>query len=234
MQRRNFNQAGASALGLLILTAYGQAHALSLGNLTSAEASSGLKTALEKGAMAAVSLLGRPDGFLGNPKVRIPLPGYLEDASRLLKNFGQGRRIDELVTSINRAAEAAVPMGKDLLVGAVRSMNVNDAKNILQGGDTSVTAFFAEKTRAPLGVKFLPVVTQATDKVGLARQYNEFAGKAAGLGLVSQQDANIQQYVTGKTLDGLFLMIGEEEKKIRQDPVGSGSAILQKVFGALK
>jgi len=234
MQRRNFNQAGASALGLLILTAYRQAHALSLGDLTNAEASSGLKTALEKGAMAAVSLLGRTDGFLGNPKVRIPLPGYLEDASRLLKNFGQGRRIDELVTSINRAAEAAVPMGKDLLVGAVRSMNVNDAKNILQGGDTSVTAFFAEKTRAPLGVKFLPVVTQATDKVGLARQYNEFAGKAAGFGLISQQDANIQQYVTGKTLDGLFLMIGEEEKKIRQDPVGSGSAILQKVFGALK
>lgn len=234
MQRRNFNQAGASALGLLILTAYRQAHALSLGDLTNAEASSGLKTALEKGAMAAVSLLGRTDGFLGNPKVRIPLPGYLEDASRLLKNFGQGRRIDELVTSINRAAEAAVPMGKDLLVGAVRSMNVNDAKNILQGGDTSVTAFFAEKTRAPLGVKFLPVVTQATDKVGLARQYNEFAGKAAGFGLISPQDANIQQYVTGKTLDGLFLMIGEEEKKIRQDPVGSGSAILQKVFGALK
>ena len=234
MQRRNFNQAGASALGLLILTAYRQAHALSLGDLTNAEASSGLKTALEKGAVAAVSLLGRTDGFLGNPKVRIPLPGYLEDASRLLKNFGQGRRIDELVTSINRAAEAAVPMGKDLLVGAVRSMNVNDAKNILQGGDTSVTAFFAEKTRAPLGVKFLPVVTQATDKVGLARQYNEFAGKAAGFGLISPQDANIQQYVTGKTLDGLFLMIGEEEKKIRQDPVGSGSAILQKVFGALK
>ena len=209
MQRRNFNQAGASALGLLILTAYRQAHALSLGDLTNAEASSGLKTALEKGAVAAVSLLGRTDGFLGNPKVRIPLPGYLEDASRLLKNFGQGRRIDELVTSINRAAEAAVPMGKDLLVGAVRSMNVNDAKNILQGGDTSVTAFFAEKTRAPLGVKFLPVVTQATDKVGLARQYNEFAGKAAGFGLISPQDANIQQYVTGKTLDGLFLMIGE-------------------------
>ena len=234
MQRRNFNQAGASALGLMIWAAYGQAHAVSLGNLTNAEASSGLKTALEKGALMAVALLGKPDGFLGNPKVRIPLPGYLEDASKLLKNFGQGRRIDELVMAINRAAESAVPMGKDLLVGAVRSMNVNDAKNILTGGDTSVTSFFAEKTRAPLGVKFLPVVSQATEKVGLARKYNEFAGKAAGFGLVKKEDANIQQYVTGRTLDGLYLVIGEEERKIRQDPVGTGSAILQKVFGALK
>ena len=234
MQRRNFNQAGLSALGLLIWATCQQAHALSLGDLSNADASKGLKTALEKGALAAVSLLGRTDGFLGNPKVRIPLPGYLEDASKLLKNFGQGRRIDELVTAINRAAEAAVPMGKDLLVSAVRSMNVNDAKNILTGGDTSVTQFFAEKTRAPLGVKFLPVVNQATEKVGLANKYNEFAGKAAGFGLVRKEDANIQQYVTGKTLDGLYLVIGEEERKIRQNPVGTGSAILQKVFGALK
>ena len=234
MQRRNFNQAGVSALGLLILATYHQAHAVSLGNLSNADASNGLKTALEKGVLSAVALLGKTDGFLGNPKVRIPLPGYLEDAAKLLKNFGQGQRIDELTTAINRAAEAAVPMGKDLLVSAVRSMNVNDAKNILTGGDTSVTTFFADKTRAPLGIKFLPVVTRATEKVGLANKYNEFAGKAAGFGLVSKEDANIQQYVTGRTLDGLYRMIGEEEQKIRQDPVGTGSAILQKVFGALK
>ena len=234
MQRRNFNQVGMGALGLLILATWRHAHALSLGDLSNAEASSGLKTALEKGALMAVALLGKPDGFLGNPKVRIPLPGYLEDASKLLKTLGQGKRIDELTTSINRAAEAAVPMGKDLLVNAVRGMNVNDAKNILTGGDTSVTAFFADKTRAPLGVRFLPVVNRATEKVGLANQYNEFAGKAASFGLVRKEDANIQQYVTGKTLDGLYLMIGEEERKIRQNPAGTGSAILQKVFGALK
>ncbi len=146
------------------------------------------------------------------------MPGYLEDASKLLKKFGQGKRTDELVAAINRAAEAAVPMGKDLLVGAVRSMNVDDAKNILQGGETSVTHFFAEKTRAPLGVTFLPVVTQATGKVGLARKYNEVADKTAGFGLVKKEDANIQQDVTSKTLDGLYLIIGEEEKKIRQEP----------------
>ena len=234
MQRRNFNQAGITALGLLITATYRHAQALSLGDLSNADASNGLKTALEKGVLAAVALLGKTDGFLGNPKVRIPLPGYLEDASKLLRNFGQGQRIDELTTSINRAAEAAVPLGKDLLVSAVRSMNVLDAKNILSGGGNSVTSFFADKTRAPLTVKFLPVVTQATAKVGLANTYNEFAGKAAGFGLVKKEDANIQQYVTGKSLDGLYLMIGEEEKKIRQDPVGTGSAILQKVFGALK
>jgi len=234
MRRRKFNQAGVTALGLLIATTYRHAHALSLGDLSNADASNGLKTALEKGLLAAVALLGKTDGFLGNPKVRIPLPAYLEDASKLLRNFGLGQRLDELTTSINRAAEAAVPLGKELLVSAVRSMNVADAKNILSGGENSVTRFFADKTRAPLSLQFLPVVTQATAKVGLANTYNEFAGKAAGFGLVKKEDANIQQYVTGKSLDGLYFMIGEEEKKIRQDPVGTGSAILQKVFGALK
>lgn len=234
MDRRQFNGVCGSSVAALILMAHAQAHALSLGDLTNAEASSGLKTALEKGALAAVGLLGKTDGFLGNEKVRIPLPGFLNDAAKLLKTLGQSKRVDELVTSMNRAAETAVPMAKDLLVGAVKSMSVTDAKKILSGGDTSVTGFFAEKTRDPLGVKFLPVVTKATEKVGLADKYNRVASKAAGMGLVKKEDANIQQYVTGKTLDGLYFMIGEEEKKIRQDPIGTGSAILKKVFGAIK
>ena len=231
MLRRTFHQATISAL---LLAAARQAHALSLGDLSGADASNGLKAALGQGAQAAVALLGQTDGFLGNPKVRIPLPGHLDDAAQLLRKFGQGKRIDELVTTINRAAEAAVPMGKDLLVSAVQNMTVTDAKNILTGGDTSVTAFFAEKTRIPLGERFLPVVTRATEKVGLAQRYNAFAGKAAGFGLLRNEDANLEQYVTGKTLDGLYLMIGEEEKKIRQNPAGAGSAIVRKVFGALR
>ncbi len=234
MQRRQFTQSTPALLGLLILAAHRQALALSLADLTDRDASQGIKVALEKGALAAVALLGKTDGFLGNPKVRIPLPGFLEDASKLLKLTGQGARVDELVTSMNRAAEAAVPMGKDLLVGAVKSMSVTDAKNILTGGDDSVTRFFAEKTRTPLGEKFLPIVTRATEKVGLANQYNRVAGKAAGIGLVKSEDANIQRYVTAKSLDGLYTIIGEEERKIRQDPVGTGSAILKKVFGAVK
>ena len=234
MDRRQFNSSASAALGVLLMAAYEQAYALSLKDLSEGDASQGLKTALERGALAAVSILGKTDGFLQNAKVRIPLPGFLEDAAKLLKTFGQGKRVDELVTSMNRAAEAAVPMGKDLLVSAVKSMSVSDAKKILSGGDTSVTQFFAEKTRAPLGQKFLPVVTKATEKVGLAAKYNQVAAKASGLGLVKKEDANIQQYVTGKTLDGLYVVIGDEEKKIRQDPVGTGSAILKKVFGSMK
>lgn len=233
MNRRQFSRSHA-VLALAILAAWEQAHALSLKDLSDGEATQGLKTALEKGAVAAVGLLGKTDGFLGNPKVRIPLPGFLQDASKLLTKIGKGKKVDELVTSMNRAAETAVPMAKDLLVSAVKGMSVTDAKKILGGGDTSVTQFFAEKTRDPLGVKFLPVVTRATEKVGLARQYNDIAGQASGFGLVKKEDANIQKYVTGKSLDGLYLMIGEEEKKIRADPVGTGSAVLKKVFGVLK
>lgn len=234
MDRRQFNTATVGSLSALLLTTYQHAYALSLSDLTEGEASQGLKLALEKGATIAVSLLGKPDGFMGNDKVRIPLPGYLEDAAKLMKTFGQSKPIDELVTAMNRAAEAAVPMAKDLLVKAVKGMNVTDAKNILSGGSDSVTKFFADKTREPLAVTFLPIVTQATEKVGLAAKYNAIAGKAAGIGLVRKEDANIQQYVTGKSLDGLYLIIGEEEKKIRQDPIGAGSTILTKVFGALK
>lgn len=234
MQRRTFHRAGLGTLGLLLAAAWGRAQALSLADLSGADATRGVKAALGRGAEAAVALLGRPDGFLGNPKVRIPLPGQLEDAAKLMKTFGQGKRVDELTTAINRAAEAAVPMGKDVLVKAVQDMSVTDAKNILTGGDTSVTDFFADKTRAPLGERFLPIVTQATQKVRLARHYDAFAGKAASLGLLKREDANLAGYVTGKTLDGLYLMIGEEERKIRRDPVGTGSAILEKVFGAIK
>jgi hypothetical protein len=234
MDRRQFNSVSIPAVAALVAMTHRHALALSLGDLTNAEASRGLKTALEQGALAAIGLLGKADGFLLNDKVRIPLPGFLEGAANLLRTLGQGGRIDELVTSMNRAAETAVPQARDMLVGAVKSMSVDDAKKILGGGETSVTGFFAEKTRAPLGTKFLPIVTKATEKVGLANQYNDIAGKAAGMGLMSRDDANIQQYVTGKSLDGLYFMIGEEEKKIRQDPIGTGSAILKKVFGVLK
>ncbi|GAA0770321.1 DUF4197 domain-containing protein [Ideonella azotifigens] len=199
--------------------------------LSEADASLGVKTALQRGAEAAVGLLGQTDGFLGNPKVRIPLPGILNDAAQLLRLSGQQKKVDELITAMNRAAEAAVPQARELLVAAVKGMSVQDGLKIVRGGDTSVTDFFATKTRLPLGEKFLPIVTQATEKVSLASKYNAVAGQAMGFGLVKKEDANVQVYVTRKALDGLYLMIGEEEKKIRRDPVGTGSAILQKVFG---
>jgi hypothetical protein len=198
---------------------------------SNSDAVAGIRVALERGAVAAVALLGRPDGFLGNPRVRFPLPGFLEEAAKLLRFTGQQQRVDELVTAMNRAAEAAVPEAKTLLVNAVRSISVGDARRIVSGGDDSVTRFFADKTRVPLAERFLPIVKRHTARVDLAGRFNAVAGRIAGLGLVKSEDANIDRYVTRKALDGLYLMIGEEERKIRRDPIGTGSAILAKVFG---
>ncbi len=200
-------------------------------DISQGDAASGVRAALERGAVAAVGLLGRNGGFLDNPKVRIPLPGFLNSAAKLARATGQGARVDELITAMNRAAEAAMPEARSLLVNAAKSVTLNDARTIVRGGDTSVTDYFSSRTRDPLSVKFLPIVTQATQKVSLADKYNALAGKAAGIGLIKSKDANIQQYVTSKALDGLYLMIGEEERKIRRDPIGTGSAILSKVFG---
>ena len=203
-------------------------HAQSLSN---ADAASGIREALRRGAEAAVASLGHPGGFLDNPKVRIELPGYLKDAAKLLNVTGQGKRVDSLVTAMNRAAEAALPQAKSLLVSTAKNISAQDAVDIVRGGSTSVTDFFARETRKPLTTKFLPIVDDATRKVDLTAKYDAVAGKAAGMGLIKSEDANVQSYVTRKALDGLYLMIGEEEKKIRQDPVGTGSAILSKVFG---
>lgn len=228
MKRRQFTTAGVWVMGGVAGAGVPLAWA---GGLSEVDASQGVRAALERGAIAAVGLLGRNDGFLGNPKVHIPLPGVLADAAKLLKATGQQKKVDELVTAMNRAAEAAVPQARTLLVNTAKAISVQDALKIVKGGQTSVTDFFAAKTRAPLGEQFLPIVTKATEKVALADKFNAVAGKAAQMGLLKGDDANIQRYVTGKALDGLYLMIGEEERNIRRDPVGTGSAILRKVFG---
>lgn len=231
MHRRSFF---LGCLALSVASQHGLAQALSLDELTSAQASQGLRAALERGARAAVSELGHPGGFMGNDQVRIPLPGYLQEASRLLRALGQGPRLDALVAAMNQAAEAAVPLAKDMLVGAVKSMNIKDAKAILTGGETAVTQFFVDRTRQPLGQKFLPIVRGTTERAQLAQQYNQVAAKASEVGLLKGEAVSVERYVTDKALDGLYFMIGEEEKKIRRDPVGSGSALLKKVFGALQ
>jgi hypothetical protein len=200
--------------------------------LSNGEVDQGLKTALSRGADIAVKELGRENGFYGNAKWRIPLPPALEKASGLMRMAGMGAQADQLDLAINRAAEAAVPEAKTLLVGAVKSMSVQDAKGILTGGDEAATDYFKRKTEAPLTQKFLPIVTQATDKVGLAQTYNRFAGQAAQFGLVKADQASIQQYVTQEALNRLYQAIGEQEKAIRTDPVGTGSKLLSKVFGA--
>ena len=204
-----------------------------LDQISSREAVSGLKAALEKGSLAAVAALGRADGFLGNPQVKIPLPESLQRTERLMRRVGMGKQADELIVTLNRAAEAAVPEARSLFLDAVKKMSVQDAKGILSGGDTAATGYFRRTTQDPLRQRFLPIVRKATSRVELAQRYNAYAETAAAFGLVRKEDANLDGYVTQKALDGLFFMVGEEEKKIRKDPVGSASAIIRKVFGSL-
>jgi len=209
------------------------AQAAGLADISNKDATTGLKEALTKGSQAAVAALGKPDGFLRNERVKIPLPEGLRQVEGMMRGLGMGKYADELVTTMNRAAEAAVVEAKPLLVNAVKNMSVQDAKGILGGGQDAATQYFRRTTSAPLTDKFLPIVTKATQKVRLADKYNEFAGKGARFGLVDAKDADLNRYVTRKALDGLFLMIAEEEKKIRQDPVGAASSIISKVFGAI-
>jgi uncharacterized protein DUF4197 len=204
-----------------------------LDRLSNQDAVAGLKAALEKGSQAAVGALGRTDGFLGNPQVKIPLPESLSRAEALMRRIGMGKYADELVVSMNRAAEAAVPEARQLLVDSVRKMSVQDAKGILTGGETSATDYFRRTTREQLHGRFLPIVRRSTANVGVAQRYNEYAEKGAALGLVKKEQADLDEYVTQKALDGVYLMVAEEEKKIRRDPVAAGSAIIRKVFGSL-
>ena len=210
------------------------ASAAGLADITNKDAVSGLRQALTDGAAAAVGKLGVENGFFGNARVKIPLPESLQKVEGLMRAMGMKRQADELELAMNRAAETAVAEATPLLVDAVKQMSVQDAKGILTGGETSATDYFRRTTAEALGRKFLPVVKKATAKIGLAEKYNSIAGKGAQLGLVNADQATIEQYVTKKSLDGLYTIIADEEKALRQDPVGAASSIVQKVFGALR
>lgn len=199
--------------------------------LTETDAAAGVRAALDRAAAAAVALLGRTDGFYGNPALRIGLPRPLDAAAKLMKATGQGRRVDELVLAINRAAETAASGSLGLLRDAVRSMSVEDALGIVRGGDTAVTKFFERKTRAALSARLGPLVDDATRRYALAEKYDAVASRAAVAGLLRRDEASVEAYVTDKALDGLYRTIGEEERRIRRDPVGTGNALLRQVFG---
>jgi len=209
------------------------ANALSLSDLSNTEASGGLKEALIQGASKAVGQLSAADGFFGNKEVKIPLPSSMKKAEKAMRMFGMGKQADELVLKMNRAAEAAVPEAKALLVDSVKKMSVADAKSILTGGNDAATQYFKKTTSGPMADKFLPIVKKATENVELAKQYNKFAEMGGKYGLVQNDQVNLEQYVTQKTLDGVYLMMAKEEAAIRQDPVGQASGLLKKVFGAL-
>lgn len=221
-----------TALSFVVFSSH--AAALDLGSISNTDASQGLKQALMQGSERAVSQLGQAGGFLNNPQVKIPLPESMQKAEKAMRMFGMGKQADELVLKMNQAAEAAVPEAKTLLVNSVKQMSVQDAKDILTGGQDSATQYFRKTTSAPMAEKFLPIVKKATQNVDLAQQYNKFAEMGSKYGLVNKDQANIEQYVTQKALDGVYLMMAEEEKAIRQDPMGQASSLLKKVFGAVK
>lgn len=218
---------------LAALTLSSQAFALSLSDLSQSDASGGLKDALVQGAQIAVQQLGKPGGFSNNNDVRIELPGNLGKAASAMKMMGMGSQVDQLEASMNKAAEAAVPQAQALLVEAVKKMTVQDAKSILSGPKDAATQYLDKSSREQIRAKFLPIVKQATDQVGLARQYNSFAGQAANFGVVDAKSANIESYVTEQALNGLFKMISVEEASIRENPAEAASSLAKKVFGLL-
>ena len=221
-------------LGFFALLVISASAAASLDRISNADAVGGLKQALNDGSLAAVAKLGVQNGYFNNPQVKIPLPPSLKRAEGAMRALGMRKQADELVLTMNRAAEAAAPEAKQLLVDAVKKMSVQDAKKILTGNDTAATEYFKRNTSTQLTQRFLPIVKKATDRVGLAQQYNSIAGQGAALGLVKEDQATIERYVTQKALDGLYFMIGEQEKAFRRDPVRASSDIVRRVFGAMK
>jgi hypothetical protein len=205
----------------------------SLDRLSDGDVVKGLKEALNQGAVSAVAKLGSQDDFLGNEKVKIPLPPALQKAEGVMRTLGQGKVVDELIVTMNRAAEAAVPQAKTLLIDAIKKMSVQDAKNILTGGDDAATQYFRKATEPQLHDRFLPIVGKSVGKLRVAEKYNSVAGRAAQFGLIDEKQANMQEYVTQKALDGLFLMVAEEERAIRANPVQRTGYWVKKVFGTL-
>ncbi len=201
--------------------------------LSSKDAAGGLRAALSQGVGAAVAQLGANNGFLNDPKVAIPLPPTLEKADRALRMVGMSGQADELRVTMNHAAEQAVAQAKPVFEDALRHMTLTDAKGILTGGDDAGTQYFRRATGAQLTGKFKPIVAAATARLKLASQYDELAGKAAQFGLISSADANLDDYVTARALDGLFSRIADEERAIRKDPLGQTNSLIKKVFGAL-
>ncbi|MCY1410776.1 hypothetical protein D9M71_261510 [compost metagenome] len=215
----------------LLLTV--NAFALSLSDLSQQDASGGLKDALSQGAKIAVQQLGKPGGFNNDPEVRIGLPGNLGKVASTMKMMGMGAQVEQLETTMNKAAEAAVPQAQALLLDAVKKMTISDAKGILSGPPDAATQYLNRTSREQIRARFLPIVKQATDKVGLAQQYNAFAGTAANFGVIDAKSANLEGYVAEQALNGLFEVIATQEASIRENPAGAATSLAKKVFGVL-
>lgn len=204
--------------------------------VTDNEITGGLKEALTKGVGSAIRLLGRENGFLANPRVKIPLPKSLQKLDKALRIAGQGKAVDDFVASMNHAAEKAVPVAIDVFVDAIKKMTFDDGRSILfSGRDDSATMFFRRTSEEKLREKFRPIVEEFTAKTGVTNSYKAMIGKAGFAAQFLGKDAtDLDGYVTQKALDGLFLIVADEEKKIRQDPIKRTTDLLRKVFGLLR
>ena len=226
----------ALACALLALATFnaGPACAGALDLLSSRDASGGLRAALGQGIDAAVANLGASDGFLKNAKVTIPLPPALQKVEKGLRLIGRGGDADELKAAMNHAADSAMAEAKPVLKQALQRMTLTDAKGILTGGEDAGTQYFQRTTAGTLTTKFKPIVARATARLKIASLYDQYAGKAASLGLVKNEDANLDDYVTARALSGLYTVMADEERAIRKDPLGQASSLVKKVFGALQ
>ena len=203
----------------------------SSGGLTASKAADGLKEALRVGTDHAVLRTGKQDGYFGNKLIKILLPDNLKPVEQGLRAVGYGPKVDELVLSMNRAAEKAAPFAKDIFVNAITSMTFDDATKILKGGDTSATDFFKRKTSGSLYKAFRPVVDNSMNQVGTVQQYNEVVGGLDNIPFVKKESLDIGHYVTDKALDGLFVIVAEEERQIRKNPAARVTNLLKDVFG---
>lgn len=219
----------------LTVTAFSQTSKSKNTNISNADISLGLKEALKVGVKNAVFDLGRTDGYLGNPQVKISLPKNLQKVEKTLRFAGQGKKVDEFVEAMNRSAEKAVPVAIDIFTDSILQMTFSDARQILfSGQDDAATQFFRRTSGEKLRVKFLPIVKDFTEKVGVTQKFKQMMGKNNLIGALAGKDAqDLDGYITEKALDGLFLMVANEEKKIRRDPIGRTTSILRKVFGVL-
>jgi hypothetical protein len=198
--------------------------------LTDDKIIAGLKQALQVSTGKAVALTGKPDGFLKNQAIKILLPPKLETVGRGLRMFGMGAQVDELEVGMNRAAEQATPQAKQIFLAALRKMTFNDARQVLTGGDTAATEYFKRTSSADLTAAFSPIVHRSMERVGVIQQYDQVLNSAPGGSMLAGQ-FDLDKYVVGKTLDGLFFMLGEQEKQIRKDPAAQTTALLKEVFG---
>jgi hypothetical protein len=206
---------------------------LGLGNATLSDTkiSSGLKQALQIGAEQAVKLTGRPNGYFSNPNIKILMPNNLRTLEKGLRMVGYGPKIDGFVLSMNRAAETAAPAARKIFIDAITAMTFDDARRILSGGDTAATDYFKEKTTPQLTAAFRPVVDRTMAKNGVTQQYSALVAEYKEIPFAKNEDLDIGHYVVSKALDGLFFELGQEEKKIRQDPAAQTTELLKEVFG---